>query len=172
MDIIIDGYNLLNASPHYQARGGDWEQARQRLMKQLQQYQSVKQHKITVVFDGWKHGWPTEQRERQGNIQVIFSRQGEQADEVIKRMVRQGKRSPLVVTSDREIIQVVEQAGAQVVRSAEFEGKLQMAAYLGAKGGEECYDESLDKPLSTRKKGNPRRLPRKERQRRLRVEKL
>ena len=172
MDIIIDGYNLLNASSFYLVRGGDWEQARQRLMKQLQKYQSLKGHKITLVFDGWKHGWPTEQWEQQGNIQVIFSRQGERADEVIKRMVCQGKGSPLVVTSDREIIQAVEQAGAQAVSSAEFEGKLQMAAYLSAKGGGECYDESLDKPISTRKKGNPRRLSRKERQRRLRVGKL
>ena len=87
-------------------------------------------------------------------------------------MVRQGTGSPLVVTSDRGIVRVVEQVGTQTISAAEFENKLQMAVYLETKGKEECYDESLDNHLSTKKKGNPRRLSRKERQRRLRTKKL
>ncbi len=172
MEIIIDGYNLLKASASYQPKGDDWERARNRLIKGLQKYQSYKKHKITVVFDGWKNGFPVEHREKEGAINIIFSRQGEKADEVIKRMVLKGTGSPLVITSDREIIQAVERAGAHFLGSAEFDHKLQIASYPGIDDEVEPYDESLDRPISTRKKGNPRRRSRKERQRGQRLKKL
>ncbi|MBI5787803.1 MAG: NYN domain-containing protein [Candidatus Schekmanbacteria bacterium] len=171
MEIIIDGYNLLMVL-FGQSLGSNWEQARLRLLKQLDGYRAYRQHEITVVFDGWKSGWMMESSELYGNIKIIYSRQGEKADEVIKRLAYRRNGSPLVITSDREIIRAVEQAGAHTLSSAEFAGKLQTVSYPMGNDKDRYDDDDDDRPIGARKKGNPRRLPKKERQRRQRLDKL
>ena len=44
-----------------------------------------------------------EERDLAGGVAIIYSRLGEKADEVIKRLVAAGSEEILVVTSDREI---------------------------------------------------------------------
>ena len=181
MRIIIDGYNLLHVWLGERARQVDWQNARSQLLKRLQNYQALRRHRLTVVFDGWKSGWPLQQARREGGVCVIFSRQGETADDLIKRLVcgEPGGTGALVVSSDREIVDAVERAGAQAVSAREFEERLQLAEYLALKGeaamageGDFCYEDAPDKPLGSKKKGNPRRLPRKQRRRRQRLNKL
>jgi len=54
------------------------------------------------VFDGAKAGEPTESRTIEGGVSVVYTRLGETADAVIKKMLT-GERHHIVITSDREI---------------------------------------------------------------------
>ncbi len=80
-------------------------------MAKLAVYKRKKGHRITVVFDGWQGGSVEEERDRYENIGIIYSRQGERADEVIKRIIDQTAEETIVVSSDREIASYVTPAG-------------------------------------------------------------
>jgi hypothetical protein len=90
-------------------------------MSKLSDYKRKKGHRITVVFDGWKSGSAQEGRDRYGNIEIIYSRQGEKADEVIKRITDQTAEETIVVSSDREIASYVTRQGKTALSSLEFE---------------------------------------------------
>ena len=74
---------------------------REALLELLAQYRSRSHHRITVVFDGWQHGDLKESRDRHQGMLIIYSRRGERADEVIKRLLHQERERALVVTSDQ-----------------------------------------------------------------------
>src|SRR2546427_9871232 len=81
--LIIDGYNLLGV------RGGlrgDVEAKREALIRDLAGYRQRKGHPVTVVFDGWRSGHPVERAEWREGLEVVYSKQGEQADAVVKRL--------------------------------------------------------------------------------------
>ena len=80
----------------------------------------MKGHDITVVFDGWKSGGAREETLRTGGIAVIYSRLGENADFVIKRIIANEKKEWVVVTSDREIASFAWARGAVAVPSGRF----------------------------------------------------
>jgi hypothetical protein len=169
--IVVDGYNLLNCCREWQRLANrDLSQARAKLLQSLSQYQAQKKHPILVVFDGGRNGWPTEQREQVDDIKIIYSRLGEQADEVIKRIAREWRESAVVVTSDRELADSVTRSGATVISAGRFEGRLratgtQAGEYTGA-------GEEWDRPLTTKKKGTAYRRSKKERRRQARLRKL
>lgn len=161
--IIVDGYNLIGSEKGLR---GKLENQRNRLIQELRNYQERKGYLTTVVFDGWRAGWIYETEERIGNLTVIFSRQGEKADSVIKRLARGMGSGCIVVTSDRELRQSVEASGATAIYASEFKAKLYGSGEARA---------AIDHPsplLSRQKKGNARRLPKSERKRRERLKGL
>lgn len=174
LEIIIDGYNLLHASPNLSVRKEELlEKARNRMIEKLSYYRKMKKVSITVVFDGWKGGFQSQSQEMLKGIKVIYSKLGETADEVIKRMIDNASKEMLVVTSDREIRDFADQHSFISVSSSEFEKKMAMASHF-----EKEYDEdeencsfSTNKP-TTKKKGNPKRLSKAERKRRVKLKKL
>lgn len=103
-----------------QGLGGGLELKRNRLLQQLSAYQNKKQVSITVVFDGWRSGGPTETIQKKDGITIVFSRLDEKADTVIIRMTRPNASGVVVITSDREIRSAVERLGAVAVSSEEF----------------------------------------------------
>ena len=157
MQIIVDGYNLIRRSAFLaELDRQDLEAGREELLRELAPYQAFKRHRITIVFDGREGGVPIEHREKRGGLVVIFSRQGEVADEVIKRLASPGA---VVVTSDRELADAVERAGAVAVDSAAFWAKVEDAAYRRLKGISEEDEEEEKQSLGPRKKGPARKLP-------------
>jgi predicted RNA-binding protein with PIN domain len=109
MHLIIDGYNLLHVRRSiFQLNSTDLQRERDRLIDQLSVYRRQRPCQITVVFDGWQGGWASETREVRKGIELIFSRLGEKADEVIKRMVREKGAGSIVITSDREVSRYAE----------------------------------------------------------------
>jgi predicted RNA-binding protein with PIN domain len=122
MHIILDGYNVIRQSDTLRAwERHSLEEARNALLRSLAAYRRVKGHRITVVFDGWAGDSPLEERDRFGQVEVVYSRRGETADEVIKRMVRQSGEETVVVTSDRDVAAFADRHGASSVPSPEFE---------------------------------------------------
>ncbi len=171
--IVVDGYNLLNCSPKWQRLcNQSLAQAREGLLRSLNEYQAHKRHSILVVFDGGKGDWPTEQQERLKNIDIIYSRRGEQADDVIRRLVDDLGEAAVVVTSDRELADSVIYKGATVISSGQFEGKLRNSSQADEYFGAYDEDDDLDKPITTKKKGSAYRRPKRERKRQARLRKI
>jgi predicted RNA-binding protein with PIN domain len=123
MHIIIDGYNLIRQSDRLRrAERVTLEEGRHSLIRFLTPYRERKGHRLTVVFDGWEGGSFQEERDREGGIDIIYSRKGEKADDLIKRMAERSGDELIVVTSDRDIGHFVERCGGTVVASQTFEG--------------------------------------------------
>jgi hypothetical protein len=162
--LIVDGYNLLAAVG---TLAGHLDSAREALVHDLTTYRHRKHHPITVVFDGWQQGQPSEQREHRAGVQVIYSKRGERADQVIQRLAREYGADCAVVSSDREIVNVARAHGAFVMGAREFAEKLRaLSTTTGARPNKELDIEDDDRPKRRpEKKGNPRKLPKAQRQR-------
>ncbi|OAG28686.1 NYN domain-containing protein [Thermodesulfatator autotrophicus] len=159
--LLIDGYNLLHQIPELAfLMQEDPEEARQALLKQLQEYQRIRRHKITVVFDAWDRAEPRSEVSIKG-IRVIFTAQGETADDYIKRRAVKEKERVVVVTSDRAIRSYVETYGAISVTSRDFLAKMEAAFYEEMKG-----EKLSPEPIPGKK------LPKKARQRLAKLAKL
>jgi len=169
MHLIVDGYNIIRQSPRLQFLDAmDLQAGREALLELLALYRRRSHHQITVVFDGWQQGDLKESRERSQGILVIYSRRGERADEVIKRLLHQERERALVVTSDREIQVCAEQAKAAWINAGEFELS-HLHDPAGAADPEAGADPSA---RGTHKKGPARRLSKRLRQRQQRLKKL
>jgi predicted RNA-binding protein with PIN domain len=106
--LVVDGYNVTK-------RGfGEvsLEQQRSRLVSGLGGIAAQTGAEVTVVFDGAErvHGLPPAPR----GVRVLFSRKGETADELIRRLVRAepAGRAIVVISSDKEVADGVRRHGA------------------------------------------------------------
>jgi len=172
MNIIIDGYNLIRQSDSLRRfeRFG-LEEGRNELIRRLSNFKKKRGHKITVVFDGWISGSPEEERQKEGGIMIIYSKKGEKADEVIKRIAKKSDREIIVVTSDRSIADSIGRSGGVAISSPEFEAKVQMFETDVPFHEEEGEDEEDERPPG-KKRGPSKRLPRKKRRASTKLKKL
>jgi uncharacterized protein len=169
--IIIDGYNLLGAMglpPHRIVESG--EQHREEFIIRLGMYGQSHHCPITLVFDAWQQTGRVRQITHRAGVTVIYTGQGEQADQIIQGLIRTYGKEAAVVSSDLEIINVAKMFGAFSIRSQEFMGRLQPGGLQGSsvnrsnRGGIP-NDVDPEPVRSNEKKGNPRKLPKKLRQR-------
>lgn len=176
LHLIIDGYNLIRASPELsKIDAKDLEAGRTALIEQLAAYRRVKRHKITVVFDGWKNsGTVAESRDIVNGIYIIFSPLGVEADQVIKRLVQQEGEKAIAISSDREIIDYAQSHQATAVSSPEFLDKLTWTLYALEKGGSETDQVETRRKAGRRGKGKgpSKRRPKQARRTRQRIKKL
>lgn len=158
MFIAVDGYNFIKQSPELRRlEQVELQKAREGLIERLVQYKRFKGHPIAVVFDGWQEGKTGGDRQRIKGIEVIFSRVGEKADEVLKRLAAEKRGGIVVVTSDREVAFFAEKKGAGTLSVSDFAEKMEMARFYTLKGGRE-EESSSSRPVSPEKKGPSRRL--------------
>lgn len=166
--LIIDGYNLLGVRGEMAGvASGGGEAARERLLHELAAYRQRKGHAITVVFDGWRQGQGSERREHRAGLLVVFSRQGERADQVIQRLIDDLGPDCAVVSSDREVADFARARGVLTIGAGEFDVKLRPHPALSVPGGTPGKDGAADDLPVRRadKKGNPRKLPKAQRRR-------
>ena len=169
LSLIIDGYNLLGALGKKKSEEPtDGAGTREALIRRLSLYSQSKGHPVTVVFDAWREQTGLEHHEHRTGVQVVFTKRGERADQVIQRLARQYGQACAVVSSDLEIIQTAKAHGAFVMKSQEFQVKLEFfgdkktlirkpQAISLTQGGAKIEDERP--PERPNKKGNPRKLP-------------
>jgi len=170
--IIIDGYNLIRQSLTLRSYDYlDIAKGREKLIEKLAHYRALKHHPILVVFDGWQEGNPTEQRTKEKGIDIIYSKRGEKADEVIKRLVLNSREELIVVTSDHEITHFCKSKRCEVIPSPSFEEKMELSLLARMKGLEEDEEIPLS-PISTKKKGPAKKLPKSKRKLLQRLKKL
>lgn len=150
---------------------GNLEAQRERFLQALSQYRLQKYHDVIVVFDGEKGGWATESHERTMGIVIVFSRLGEKADDVIKRMVKEDDIEYTIITSDKEIASFAETFGSTSILSEDFIPKLNIRNNFAA---DEWKDEDADvyRPVTPKKKGNPRKLSKAARKRKQKLDRL
>jgi len=170
MHIIIDGYNLIRQSEQLRrAERLTLEEGRQALLRFLIPYRERKGHRLTVVFDGWEGGSAQEERDRAGGIDILYSRRGEKADEVIKRLAERSSDELVVVTSDRDIGNFVERCGGTVVASPTFAAIVTgdhgpSAGHKPESGLDGRDEEPAAGKRGTKKKGPARKISRRERE--------
>jgi predicted RNA-binding protein with PIN domain len=112
--LVVDGYNVTKT-----AYGGlALEAQRGRLLTGLGGLAARTAAEVTVVFDGSDGATPVAVPAPRG-VRLLFSRTGETADEVVRRLVRHEPegRPVVVVSSDKEVIEGVRRAGARAVPS-------------------------------------------------------
>jgi uncharacterized protein len=148
--IIIDGYNLIGISHK------DLKRQRDMLIDALIEYGKRKNHNLTVVFDGWRTGQGQESRTVTGGVRVIYSKLGDKADAVIKRIISSERREWIVATSDREIADHAWSTGSIPVSSDSFLNALSVEDFSGIE------EEDEEEYIEPRRKGSPRQLSKKE----------
>lgn len=101
--LIVDGYNMIGAWPQLQKlRDINLEEARDRLIDMLAEYQAYSGVKVVLVFDAYQvPGLGKEYR--QSRLRVLYTKEKETADELIERLVTElmsRRRQIYVATSD------------------------------------------------------------------------
>lgn len=153
--LVIDGYNLIGVSSDFH----DIEELRDDLISDLAVYRRLRRVKLTVVFDATLTGRLTGSRETRDGVEVVFSRGGERADDIIKDRCRTGG-GLTVVTSDREVATYAASRGAVVIGSGEFLGLLERALYEDLKGEDidkDEYEEASPRKGPSKKPGKTER---------------
>jgi len=69
-----------------------------------------------------------EKREKKKGVELVFSKLGEKADEVIKRLVKERGSEAIVITSDRDIAKFAERLRVSVISSEQFQEKLERSS--------------------------------------------
>jgi len=161
--LIVDGYNLIGMKG---TMGRDLEAQRSKLILDLKRYHEIKGYPIVVVFDGWGSDSSQIGEQSYRGLRVIFSRQGEKADDMIKRLAFKLKSACVVVSSDREVSRHAEACGAVSIRAGEFDQRLRKSLQSEF----DRIEESDSVPNV--KHGNPRRLSKIERKRQRKLAKL
>jgi predicted RNA-binding protein with PIN domain len=112
--VLVDGYNVTKTG--YPALS--LEAQRTRLLGGLGALAARTQAEVTVVFDGATGAVPVKLPAPRG-VRLLFSRTGETADEVLRRLAQHEPRGRpvVVVSSDREVADGVREAGATAVPS-------------------------------------------------------
>lgn len=110
--LVVDGYNVTKTG----YGGLPLEAQRQRLLAGLASLAARSRAEVTVCFDGAELAGPVALNPPRG-VRVLFSRNGEIADELIRRLVLSEPpgRPVVVVSSDREVAEGVTAAGARAL---------------------------------------------------------
>ncbi len=165
MKILIDGYNLIHTIPLIaEELDRDLESSRNSLVRLLNTYRSSKKdiYPITIVFDGQKEHFDKRNTPPRG-ISITFSR-GETADELIVKMVKNEYKGSILVTSDKELRKNAEPYVNTLFYSEQFADRILLSTLIT----EEHYSEETplhNQKIDTKKKGNPRKLSKRERHR-------
>jgi hypothetical protein len=121
--ILVDGYSLLHNWPELAAGvPRHSEPARDALVDMLQQYQDICGTPVTVFFDGQGKRRSPPKSESGRAVEVLFSRSGQTADDLIERAAHrfQDYGEVLVVTDDNAERDMVSGFGGSVASCANF----------------------------------------------------
>jgi len=89
---LVDGYNVIRRDPDLRAHEAEsLEAGRTALLRLVAHVARAKGDRFTVVFDGAPASGP---RSAGGQVEVIFSRPPDKADDVLVRLARHSARAP------------------------------------------------------------------------------
>lgn len=120
--ILVDGYNMIHSWEELKdLPKEDLEASRIKLLDILSNYQGITRKKMMVVFDAYKVKGVI-RRENSGSIEVVYTKEGETADQFIERYIRQVGKDILVrvATSDATEQVVVRGAGGLIISANDF----------------------------------------------------
>ena len=121
--ILVDGYSLLHGWPELApGKPRHSAAAREELVYILTRYQDAIGTPITIFFDGGGAPPGTPKPDTAGRVEVLFSREGQTADEMIERAAHrfQPYGEVLAVTDDNTERDVVIGLGGQAASCLNF----------------------------------------------------
>jgi uncharacterized protein len=121
--ILVDGYSLLHSWPELAAgRPRHSARAREELVQILTQYNDATGEPITLFFDGSGAPPNAPKSESSRDVEVLFSRAGQTADDMIERAAHrfQSYGEVLVVTNDNAERDVIGGFGGTVSSCENF----------------------------------------------------
>lgn len=158
---VVDGYNVIRRDPDL---AGDEERSldagRAALLRLAVLATERSGDPFTIVFDGApgaRAGSPG------GQIEIVFSRPPETADDVVVALARRHGAGVIVVTSDRRVSDAARRAGATAVSAERFVRALR--AFEADADDTDAGDDEMDPDDHDErpKRGNPRRISADER---------
>lgn len=164
--IIVDGYNVIRADPRLQAlEQVSLQHARETLVRTLASSPRLVNDRLMVVFDGREGQRSHIQRQRMGRVDLVFSRRGQTADDVIVEQASALATSGrvVVVSNDVQVRENCRAAGCEVSASENLLDQMPGRIRPRQSEGEDEYRPGT---LSTEKKGNARRSSRRARRQR------
>ncbi len=153
--LIVDGYNIINNWPDFETlRLSSMEVARVKLVEILEEFAPLLWEKIIVVFDAYQVRGGIASSELSGDVEVIYTAEGQSADVFIERLVVElsavGEKVE-VASSDHLEQRLVLWKGGRRLSARELRERVQEAKaalqkqYIGARFG-----NVLDERLSER----------------------
>lgn len=101
--LLVDGYNIIGAWPELQAlKKRDLSAARDRLIEILAEYKAYTGFRVIIVFDAY-FVQGLERKYKNHNVEVIFTKENETADERIEKLaieLNNIQTQVIVATSD------------------------------------------------------------------------
>jgi len=134
--IVVDGYNVIHAGGSEAGPGRSLEAGRDDLLARITSYVAARRVRVTVVFDG-AGGMIDADVVVPGKLQVLYSRTGQTADELIVDMLERhtNPREYIVVTNDMaDIGRRARAMGASVMRSQDFLRRIDKRESVGDAG--------------------------------------
>jgi len=149
--LIVDGYNMIGAWKTLRAlKDTNLEEARNRLIELLAEFQAVMGWRVIVVFDAY-HVSGAEKSYVQNSVEVIFTKKNETADERIEKLSNElkGRKVQIyVAASDMTEQNVIFGNGA--LRKSARELEIEM----------EIIQSNISKKVETSQKEKPKsRIP-------------
>ena len=102
--LLVDGYNMIFAWDSLKGLAKEnLDSARDSLIDIMSNYQGTKAEEVIVVFDAYRVKGRRSEQQQIGNLQVVYTGEGETADQYIERFTsKYGKACDVsVATSDR-----------------------------------------------------------------------
>lgn len=120
--LLIDGYNLAHKL-NLKITKETLERARGEVQRKVSLYIGRKKIKATIVYDG---RWILGAAQTLGNLEIVFTADGETADSRIKKMIddASGQKSLCVISSDNAILRYAEISRVATMRSEDFLAEL------------------------------------------------
>ncbi len=126
--LIVDGYNIINNWPEFTVlRDESMEGARFKLVEIMQDYAPLAWQKIIIVFDAYRVKEHTLTMEEYGELEVIFTAEGQTADSFIERLVTTLIKEGVVVevaSSDHMEQNIILWKGGQRLSARELRERL------------------------------------------------
>jgi len=178
--ILVDGYNVIRHAPELlAAERRSLASGREALLAQIRATYQSATHRVIVVFDG---DGPAERRSPLVGLargQVIYTARSVAADAVIVRLAAEERlraddvRDVVVVTRDADLRWRASERGAASAHPDELRAKLHEAPRDVAHRARHraairsAWDKDADgddeRPAPDRRRGNPRKAPRRRR---------
>lgn len=160
--LLVDGYNVINNWPELsELKEQDIAHARHRLVAYLSEFQALCGIQVIVVFDAHLVKGGVEQGENSQGVAIIYTKEGETADNWIERYVVQHHRSGaakkeslFVSTYDWMEQRIISAKGAYRVTPGELLEDIQKLKTIGKRRLSKTADERvlLDHHLSDKTK--------------------
>lgn len=128
--LLVDGYNLLFASDSLsELASKNINSAREKLMDILSGYQGMTDAKIILIFDAYKVSGGLERVYRYHNIDIVYTKESETADQYIEKTAHNlaRKHKVTVATSDGVEQVIIMGSGALRLSSKDFWSNIKSA---------------------------------------------